>query len=203
MDWSHSHFPSSFTSTLDPSVTSDSVYLAVPPQPTTRRMSRPHPTTFVGVYMWMLLIRALISTNITWFTFVRRLYGGFYFIQKHPPNGWLYANSFPKAHLSFPVAKLDKSAPGHFSRHTSDEPNSKRLKELSHLLRAAVVWLMEGLQGFGKGKTLNQKCEEKKYMAYLWPSAALYNLNCIVSFFCFLYVALYRLLHNKSYLPDL
>lgn len=35
-----------------------------------------------------------------------------------------------------------------------------------------------------------------KTMGYLQPTAALYN-------FCFLYVALYRLLHNKSYLPHL
>lgn len=166
---------------------SDSVYLAVPPQPTTRRMSRLHPMTFAGVYMWMLLIRALfISTNITWFTFVKRLYRGFYLIQEHPPNGWLYANSFPKAHLSFPVANLEKSAPGHFSRHSSDEPNSKRLKKLSHLLRAAVIRLMEGLRGFGKGKTLNQKCEKKVCGLFMAQCCFVqFKLYCFPFFFVF------------------
>lgn len=41
-------------------------------------------------------------------------------------------------------------------------------------------------------------------MGYLQPSAALCNLICIIIIiFFFLYIALYRLLHNKSYLPGL
>lgn len=59
----------------------------------------------------------------------------------------------------------------------------------------------EDLRGLA---TLPNRNVKYYYMGYLQPSAALYNLICIVLFlFCFLYVALYRLLHNKSYLPDL
>ena len=61
---------------------------------------------------------------------------------------------------------------------------------------------MEDLRGLEKGQTSYQKCEKYYYMGYLRPIAALYNLICII-FFCFTAFALYRLLHNKSYLPDL
>lgn len=60
--------------------------------------------------------------------------------------------------------------------------------------------------GLAKENFQSKNVKNKLSMGYLQPSAALYYLICtvfVLFFFSFLYVALYRLLHNKSYRPDL
>ncbi len=59
------------------------------------------PMTCTGVYMWMLLIRALLFQRLHRFTFVKCLYKKVLFNPKHPPNSWLYVNSSPKQTFPF------------------------------------------------------------------------------------------------------
>lgn len=208
-----------------------SVYLAGPPQPTTRRSfkvsrrtSRLHPTRpTAGVYMWMLLIRALqfFLFQLTSPIYICQMFiQGFFFFFYLIPNIRLMVDCMWTAFQSFlffspsvlnPVANLinllqNMKPPHIFQRHSFNESNSTIInwRKLSHLLRAAVIWLMEDLRGLAKEKNFQSKNVKNIIVWVIYGPVLLCTISFVLVFFvCFLYVALYRLLHNKSYLPDL
>lgn len=168
-----------------------------------------HPTTYTGVYMWMLFIRALRFFYFNYyhlFTFVKCLYKGFLFNPKHPSNDWLYVNSFPKRfffNVLSPVANLiillqNRKTPNSFCWVKLKNYNWRSSITFYEQLWSDW-WKIYGV--WQKDKNFWSKNVKTIVIWVIYGPVLLCTILIFIVFF--ICVALYRLLHNKSYLPDL
>lgn len=172
-------------------------------QTSTSRANRSgQPATSAGVYMWMCLIRALYVTDLH---LLKCLYY-FFFLFKlfHLNLGWLYAEKqLPQSPslLLFLLPCCGRLC----SRSAPPPPPSTAAMSQTPNVKEAPSPPVSSCGSTAGGRPWNQKCEiEEIKVAYTGPVLLSTILNCIGSF-CFIIcnVALYRLLHNKSFFPDL